>query len=81
MRVAIDTRSLRPPLAGIGHFTHRLTEAMLPLLSSDETLLAFNGWALELLDRQFLDRIAAANSGNGSLGSQRAAGQAGQETL
>ena len=31
MRVAIDTRSLRPPLAGIGHFTHRLAEAMLPL--------------------------------------------------
>jgi hypothetical protein len=70
MRVAIDTRSLRPPLAGIGHFTHRLTEAMLPLLSSDETLLAFNGWALEPLDRRFLDRIAAANSGNGSMGSQ-----------
>jgi len=38
MRVAIDTRSLRPPLAGIGHFTHRLAEAMLPLLSGDETL-------------------------------------------
>jgi glycosyltransferase involved in cell wall biosynthesis len=79
MRVAIDTRSLRPPLAGIGHFTHRLTEAMLPLLSSDETLLAFNGWALELLDRRFLDRIAAANSGNGSMGSQRAAGRAGRK--
>src|SRR5580704_1675626 len=79
MRVAIDTRSLRPPLAGIGHFTHRLTEAMLPLLSSDETLLAFNGWALELLDRRFLDRIAAANSGNGSIGSQRLVGQAGRK--
>jgi glycosyltransferase involved in cell wall biosynthesis len=79
MRVAIDTRALRPPLAGIGHFTHRLTEAMLPLLSSDETLLAFNGWALEPLDRRFLDRIAAANSGNGSIGSQRAVGQAGRK--
>jgi glycosyltransferase involved in cell wall biosynthesis len=79
MRVAIDTRSLRPPLAGIGHFTHRLTEAMLPLLSRDETLLAFNGWALELLDRQFLNRIAAANSGNGAMSSQRAARQAGRK--
>jgi glycosyltransferase involved in cell wall biosynthesis len=78
MRVAIDTRSLRPPLAGIGHFTHRLIEAMLPLLSSDETLLAFNGWALEPLDRWFLDRIAAANSGNGSMSAQRAARQAGR---
>ena len=78
MRVAIDTRSLRPPLAGIGHFTHRLAEAMLPLLSSDETLLAFNGWALELLDRQFLDRVAAANSGNGSMSARRAARQAGR---
>src|SRR6202167_88742 len=79
MRVAIDTRSLRPPLAGIGHFTHRLAEAMLPLLSRDETLLAFNGWALELLDRQFLNRIAAANSGNGAMSSQRAARQAGRK--
>jgi glycosyltransferase involved in cell wall biosynthesis len=79
MRVAIDTRSLRPPLAGIGHFTYRLTEAMLPLLSSDETLLAFNGWALEQLDRRFLGRIAAANSGTGSLGSQRATGRAGRK--
>jgi glycosyltransferase involved in cell wall biosynthesis len=79
MRVAIDTRSLRPPLAGIGHFTHRLTEAMLPLLSSDEWLLAFNGRALEPLDRRFLDRIAAANSGNGSMSSQGAARQAGRK--
>jgi glycosyltransferase involved in cell wall biosynthesis len=79
MRVAIDTRSLRPPLAGIGHFTYRLTEAMLPLLSSDETLFAFDGWRLELLDRRFLDRIAAANSGNGSMGSQHAARQAGRK--
>jgi glycosyltransferase involved in cell wall biosynthesis len=76
MRVAIDTRSLRPPLAGIGHFTHRLAEAMLPLLSSDETLLAFNGWALELLDRQFLDRVAAANSQQGLSGLRRVAAQA-----
>ena len=68
MRVAIDTRSLRPPLAGIGHFTHRLTGAMLPLLSSDETLLAFNGLSLEPLDREFLTRVAAINSGNGSPG-------------
>jgi glycosyltransferase involved in cell wall biosynthesis len=76
MRVAIDTRSLRPPLAGIGHFTHRLTEAMLPLLSRDDTLLAFNGWALEPLDRQFLSRVAAANSGDGLAGPQRAVKQA-----
>jgi alpha-1,3-rhamnosyl/mannosyltransferase len=79
MRVAIDTRSLRPPLAGIGHFTHRLAEAMLPLLSGGETLLAFNGWALELLDRQFLNRVAAANSGYGSMSTQRAARPAGRK--
>ena len=66
MRVAIDTRSLRPPLAGIGHFTHRLTEAMLPLLADDETLLAFNGWSLQPLDDRFLGRVTAANSGTES---------------
>jgi glycosyltransferase involved in cell wall biosynthesis len=76
MRVAIDTRSLRPPLAGIGHFTYRLTDAMLPLLSPDDMLLAFNGWALEPLDRQFLGRIETANSGHGALGLPRAAKQA-----
>ncbi len=76
MRVAIDTRSLRPPLTGIGHFTHRLAQAMLPLLSGDETLLAFNGWTLEPMDRQFLDRVAAANSGHGAPGAQRAAREA-----
>jgi glycosyltransferase involved in cell wall biosynthesis len=73
MRVAIDTRSLRPPMAGIGHFTHRLTEAMLPLLAGEETLLAFNGLSLETLDRAFLDRVAAANSGTGSPGFKRVA--------
>jgi glycosyltransferase involved in cell wall biosynthesis len=72
MLVAIDTRSLRPPLAGVGHFTHRLTEAMLPLLSRDDTLLAFNGWTLEPLDRQFLSQVKAANSGDGPAGLQRA---------
>jgi glycosyltransferase involved in cell wall biosynthesis len=72
MRVAIDTRSLRPPLAGIGHFTHRLTEAMLPLLSPDDRLLAFNGWTLKPLDRQFLSRVTAANSGDGPAGLRRA---------
>jgi glycosyltransferase involved in cell wall biosynthesis len=76
MRVAIDTRSLRPPLAGVGHFTHRLTKAMLPLLSGDEKLLAFNGWALEPLDRQFLSQVTAANSGDGAAGLQRAVRQA-----
>jgi glycosyltransferase involved in cell wall biosynthesis len=75
MRVAIDTRSLRPPLAGIGHFTHRLTEAMLPLLSRDDTLLAFNGWTLEPLDRQFLSQVTTANSGDGSAGVRRAVSQ------
>ena len=75
MRVAIDTRSLRPPLAGIGHFTHRLTEAMLPLLSRDDMLLAFNGWTLEPIDRQFLIRVAAENSGHGLSAVQRSAGQ------
>jgi glycosyltransferase involved in cell wall biosynthesis len=73
MRVAIDTRSLRPPFAGIGHFTHRLMEAMLPLLSADETLLAFNGWTLEPLDRQFLDRTATLNSRYGAPYSRGAA--------
>ena len=73
MRVAVDTRSLQPPLAGIGHFTHRLTEAMLPLLSSDEMLLAFNGWTLEPLDVQYLRRVTAANSGISSSSLQRAA--------
>jgi glycosyltransferase involved in cell wall biosynthesis len=76
MRVAIDTRSLRPPLAGIGHFTHRLAEALLPLLSSDETLLAFNGWRLEPLDGQFLERVSSANSGGGSSALERATRQA-----
>jgi glycosyltransferase involved in cell wall biosynthesis len=75
MRVAIDTRSLRPPLAGIGHFTQRLTEAMLPLLSPDDRLLAFNGWRLEPLDRQFLGRVTAANSADGAAGLQRAVSQ------
>ena len=75
MRVAIDTRSLRPPLAGIGHFTHRLTEAMLPLLADDETLLAFNGWKLEPLDAQFLGRVATANSGGAASSVQRVAQQ------
>jgi glycosyltransferase involved in cell wall biosynthesis len=75
MRVAIDTRSLRPPLAGIGHFTHRLTEAMLPLLSGGETLLAFNGWRLEPLDAEFLGRVASANSAGGASGLRRAARQ------
>ena len=66
MRIAIDTRSLRPPLAGIGHFTHRLTEAMLPLLWPGEVLLAFNGWTLEPIDGRFLGRVSGANSGGGS---------------
>ena len=75
MRVAIDTRSLRPPLAGIGHFTHRLTEAMLPLLADDETLLAFNGWKLEPLDGRFLGRVSTANSGGAASSVQRATQQ------
>src|ERR1700683_1848655 len=79
MRVAIDTRSLRPPLAGIGHFTHRLAQAMLPLLSGGETLLCFHGLAVDLLDRKFLNRVAAANSKNGLTNPQRAAGQAGRK--
>ncbi len=63
MRVAIDTQSLRPPLTGIGHFVHRLTNAMLPLLASNEELLSFNGWGLEPLDQQFLARTEMRNSG------------------
>ena len=45
MRVAIDTRSLLWPFTGVGHFVHRLTSAMLPLLAADEQLLSFNGLA------------------------------------
>ena len=60
MRVAIDTRSLRPPFTGVGHFVHRLTSAMLPLLAADEQLLSFTGWRVEPLDREFLARAANA---------------------
>jgi len=56
MRVAIHTRSLRPPLTGIGHFVHRLIDAMLPMLSPDDQLLSFNGWWIEQLNRDFLAR-------------------------
>jgi glycosyltransferase involved in cell wall biosynthesis len=66
MRVAIDTRSLRPPLAGIGHFTQRLMDAMLPLLSGGEELLAFGGWKTEALDRGFLGRIEARDARRGA---------------
>jgi alpha-1,3-rhamnosyl/mannosyltransferase len=65
MRVAIDTRSLRPSLTGIGHFVHRLTSAMLPLLAADERLLSFNGWRIEPLDREFLARAEMRNSSPG----------------
>jgi alpha-1,3-rhamnosyl/mannosyltransferase len=65
MRVAIDTRSLRPPLTGIGHFVHRLTSAILPLLAADEQLLSFNGWRIEPLDRNFLTRVERLNSEEG----------------
>ncbi len=63
MRVAIDTECLRPPLTGIGHFVHRLTNAMLPLLAGNEELLSFNGWGIKPLDREFLTRAAIRNSG------------------
>jgi glycosyltransferase involved in cell wall biosynthesis len=63
MRVAIDTRSLRSPLTGIGHYVHRLTGAVLPLLSPEEELLAFNGWGLAPLDHNFLAAVEASNSG------------------
>jgi alpha-1,3-rhamnosyl/mannosyltransferase len=62
MRVAIDTQCLRPPLTGIGHFVHRLTNAMLPLLAANEELLSFNGWGIEPLDREFLARVEMRNS-------------------
>lgn len=65
MRVAIDTWSLRPPLTGIGHFVHRLTSAILPLLAANEQLLSFNGWRIEPLDREFLARAEMQNSGAG----------------
>jgi len=73
MRVAIDTRALRPPLTGIGHFVHRLMDAMLPLLTPDETLLSFNGWRIESLDRHFLARTEARNSNQVSANSARSA--------
>jgi alpha-1,3-rhamnosyl/mannosyltransferase len=69
MRVALDTRSLRPPLTGIGHFVHRLASAMLPLLAADELLLSFNGWRIEPLDREFLARAELRNAGQGPIGS------------
>src|SRR5208282_5985574 len=69
MRVAIETRSLRPPLTGIGHFVHRLTSAMLPLLAADEQLLSFNGWRIEPLDQEFLARAEMRNSSAGPTGS------------
>ena len=69
MRVAIDTRSLRPPLTGIGHFVYRLVDAMLPLLAADEQLLSFNGWGIEPLDRDFLTRIELRNSSLAPIGS------------
>jgi glycosyltransferase involved in cell wall biosynthesis len=62
MRIAIDTWSLRPPLTGIGHYVHRLVGAMVPLLSPDQELLAFNGWGIEPIDRNFLIRAEARNS-------------------
>ena len=80
MRVAIDTRSLRPPLTGIGHFVHRLSNAMVPLLSPDQELLAFTGWGTAPLDHNFVARIEALNSGRASgdsgLSSRRLAGTA-----
>lgn len=63
MRVAIETRSLRPPRTGIGHFVLRLTAAMLPQLAPDEELLSFNGWRTEPLDREFLARAEVLNAG------------------
>ncbi len=62
MRVAIETRSLRPPLTGIGHFVLRLTNAMLPQLAANEELLSFDGWRIEPLDREFLARAEMLNS-------------------
>ncbi len=56
MRVAIDTQSLWPPLTGIGHFILRLTNAMLPLLASNEELLSFSDWGIAPLDQKFLAR-------------------------
>jgi glycosyltransferase involved in cell wall biosynthesis len=66
MRIAIDTRSLRPPLTGIGHYVHRLINAMLPLLSTGEELLSFNGLIIEPLDHRLLDRAEARNSDEAS---------------
>ena len=40
MRIAIDTRSLLLPLTGVGHFVHRLTNAMLPLFVTMQKLVS-----------------------------------------
>jgi len=61
MRIAVDTRSFRPPLTGVGHYVHRLTNAMLPLLSPGEELLSFNGLTIEPVDRRFLERVEGMN--------------------
>jgi len=61
MRIAVDTRSLRPPLTGIGRFAYQLIDAILPLLSPHEELHSFNGWGIEPLDADFLARVERLN--------------------
>lgn len=62
MRVAIDADCFHPPLTGIGHFVHRLIDAMLPLLSPGEELLAFtNKCGLQSINDVFLSRIQSSN--------------------
>jgi glycosyltransferase involved in cell wall biosynthesis len=62
MRIAVDTRSLRPPLTGIGHYVLRLTNAMLPLLSADEELFSFNGLTIDRLDHRLVGEVETQNS-------------------
>jgi glycosyltransferase involved in cell wall biosynthesis len=61
MRFAIETTTTRGPLTGIGHYVHRLGEAILPLLGPDDELIGFNGLSCQTID---LASIRAAEMQN-----------------
>ena len=62
MRFAIETTTTRGPLTGIGHYVHRLTEALLPLLAPAETLVGFDGLWCQTIDAQSLAAMERRNS-------------------